>query len=103
MKPGEHKRKPNGILGLLCRQHFPRLVMHAGVLEPAYTWDHYMASPDATDREGRNFTTKARQVVGELWVSHSPTKMVFCFNFCNDDCNYLVGIYAGFLQVRGRL
>jgi len=50
--------------------------MHAGVLEPAYTWDHYMASPDATNREGRNFTTKARRVVGELWVSHSPTKMV---------------------------
>ena len=65
--------------------------MHAGVLEPAYTWDYYMASPDATDREGRNFTTKARRVVGELWVSHSPTKMVSCFNFCNDDCNYLVG------------
>ena len=71
MQPGEHKRKPNGILG-----HFPRLVMHAGVLEPAYTWDHYMGSPDATDREGRNFTTKARQVVRELWVSHSRTKMV---------------------------
>jgi len=50
--------------------------MHAGVLEPAYTWDHYMASPDATDREGRNFTTKARWVVGELWVSHPRTKMV---------------------------
>ena len=35
-----------------------------------------MASPNATDREGRNFTTKARRVVGELWVSHSRTKMV---------------------------
>jgi len=67
VQPGEHKRKPNGILGLLCRLHFPGLVMHAGVLEPAYTWDHYMASPDATDREGRNFNTKARRVVGELW------------------------------------
>ena len=76
MQPGEYKRKPNGILGLLCRLHFPGLVMHAGVLEPAYMWDHYMASPDATDREGRNFTTKARRVVGELWVSHPPTKMV---------------------------
>ena len=37
VQPGEHKRKLNGILGLLCRQHFPGLVMHAGVLEPAYT------------------------------------------------------------------
>ena len=76
MQPGEHKRKPNGILGLLCRLHFPGLVMHAGVLEPAYTWDHYMASPDTTDREGRNFNTKARRVVRELWVSHSRTEMV---------------------------
>jgi len=76
VQPSEHKRKPNGILGLLCRQHFSGLVMHAGVLEPAYMWDHYMASPDATDREGRNITTKARRVVGEICVSHSPTKMV---------------------------
>ena len=76
MQSGEHKRKPNGILGLLCRQHFPGLVMHAGVLEPAYRWDHYMATPDATGRDGRNFTTKARRVVGELWVSHPRTKMV---------------------------
>ena len=42
----------------------------------AYTWDHYMAVPDATDQEGRNFGTKARRVVGELWVSHPHTKMV---------------------------
>ena len=76
MQPDEHKRKPNGILGLLCRLHFPGLVMHAGVLEPAYTWDHYMAIPDATDQEDRNFGTKARRVVGELWVSHPRTKIV---------------------------
>ena len=35
-----------------------------------------MATPDATDREGRNFGTKVRRVVGELWVSHPRTKMV---------------------------
>ena len=56
--------------------HFPGLVMHAGVIEPAYTWDHYMAVPDATDREGRNFGTKARRVVRELWVSHPRTKLL---------------------------
>ena len=48
---------------------FPRLVMHAGILEPAYTWDHYIAVPDAEDREGRSFGNKARRVVGEFWVS----------------------------------
>ena len=111
MQPGEHKRKPNGILGLLCRLHFPGLVMHAGVLEPAYTWDHYMACPDATDREGRNFNTKARWVVGEFWVSHPRTKTVeishsvsiFGIMIALLWLKYRVGIYAGFLQVRGRL
>ena len=51
VQAGAHKRKPNDILGTLCRELFPRLVMHAGILEPAYTWDHYIAVPDAKDRE----------------------------------------------------
>ena len=73
---GDHKRKPNGILGLLCKEHFPGLVMHAEVLELAYTWDHYITVPDTDDREGRNFGTKARRVVQELWVSSPRTKVV---------------------------
>ena len=76
MSGGDHKRKPNGILGLLCKEHFPGLVQQAGMLEPAYTWDHYMAVPDTEDREGRNFGTKARRVVGELWVSYPRTAWV---------------------------
>jgi hypothetical protein len=32
---------PNGILGLLCREHFPGLVEYAGVTSPAFTFDHY--------------------------------------------------------------
>ena len=52
---GDHKRKPNDILGTLYRELYPGLVMHAGILEPAYTWDHYIAVPDAEDREGRSF------------------------------------------------
>ena len=73
---GAHNRKPNGILGALCREHFPGLMEHAEVREPAYTWDHYMAVADADDREGRNFGTKARRVVGELWVSNRGTTLV---------------------------
>jgi len=69
VQQGAHKRKPNSILGTLCRELFPGLVMHAGILEPAYTWDHYIAVPDAEDREGRSFGNKARRVVGEFWVS----------------------------------
>ena len=51
------------------------------VLEPAYTWDHYIAVPETEDREGRNFSTKARRVVRELWVSHPRTKMVNISHF----------------------
>ena len=64
VQEGDHNRKPNGILGALCRELFPGLVMHAGVLEPAYTWDHYIAVPDAEDREGRSFGNKVRRVLG---------------------------------------
>ena len=44
---GGHDRNPNGILGLLCREHFPGLVEYAGVTSPAYTFDHYVVAPDA--------------------------------------------------------
>ena len=76
MRLGDHKQKPNGTLDLLCSLHFSGLVMHAEVLEPAYTWDHYITVPDTDDREGRNFGTKARRVVRELWVSSPRTKVV---------------------------
>ena len=66
VQEGDHNRKPNDILGALCRELFPGLVMHARVLEPAYTWDHYIAVPDAKDREGRSFGNKARRVLREF-------------------------------------
>ena len=75
VQEGAHNRKSNGILGALCRELFPGLMMHAGVLEPAYTWDHYIAIPDAEDREERSFGNKARRVLGEFWVS-PPTTLV---------------------------
>ena len=76
MSGGAHNRKPNGILDALCREHFSGLMEHAGVRELAYTWDHYMAIADADDREGRNFGTMTRRVVGELWVSNRGTILV---------------------------
>jgi hypothetical protein len=42
---GGHGRNPNGILGLLCREHFPELVEYAGVTGPDYTFDHYAVAP----------------------------------------------------------
>ena len=73
VQEGAHKRKPNDILGALCRELFHGLMMHAGVLEPAYTWDHYIAVPIAEDREGRSFGNKARWVLGEFCVSPRTT------------------------------
>jgi hypothetical protein len=47
MSGGGIARHVNGILGLLCRTHFPGLVDYARKREPAYTFDHYTNSPDA--------------------------------------------------------
>jgi hypothetical protein len=64
-----HGRNSNGILGLLCREHFPRLVEYTGVTGPSYTFDHYVVAPDAVDRDDREFNSKAERVKQELWVS----------------------------------
>jgi hypothetical protein len=64
-----HGCNPNGILDLLCREHFPRLVEYAGVMDPTYTFDHYVVTPDAIDRDDREFKNKAERVKQELWVS----------------------------------
>jgi hypothetical protein len=66
---GGHGRNPNSILGLLCGEHFPRLVEYARVTGPAYTFDHYAVAPDPVDRDGREFNNKAVWVKQELWVS----------------------------------
>jgi hypothetical protein len=65
------RRLPNGILGLLCREHFPGLVEYVGVTGPAYTFDHYVVAPDAVDWDSREFNNKAERVKQELWVSLS--------------------------------
>jgi hypothetical protein len=64
-----HDHNPNGILNLLCREHFPGLVEYAGVTGPAYTFDHYAVAPDAVDRDDREFNNKAERVKQELWAS----------------------------------
>jgi hypothetical protein len=66
---GGHDHNPNGILSLLCREHFPGLVEYAGVTGPAYTFDHYAVAPDVVDRDDREFNNKVKRVNQELWVS----------------------------------
>ncbi|GJN28718.1 hypothetical protein PR202_gb16875 [Eleusine coracana subsp. coracana] len=48
-------------------RHYPGLVVHGQVTEPANTWNDYIACPDARDLEGRIFNNKAERVVNELW------------------------------------
>ena len=76
---GGHTRQVNGILGLLCKEHFPRLVVYAGVMGSAYSFDHYTAAPDAADRARRVFNNKAEQVKQELWVSLPRTTLLNTF------------------------
>ena len=73
--PGvSHNRMANGILGLLCKRHYPGAMDIAGVRQPASSWEHYIAKTDAPDEEGRAFDNKAHQVLSKLWVSlHGTT------------------------------
>ena len=76
---GGHTHQVNGILGLLCKEHFPGLVEYAGVTRPAYSFDHYAAAPDAADQARRVFNNKAERVKQELWVCLSRTTFLNTF------------------------
>ena len=67
--PGAHKRIPNGILGLLCKLHYPSCMEVGGQLQPASSWDHYREAIDTVDRLGRAYANRAEWVLAELWVS----------------------------------
>ena len=60
----------NGILGLLCKQHFPGIVTYASKTEPAYSFDHYVIASDA------EFPNKATRVKVEFWVSLPCTTLL---------------------------
>lgn len=96
-----HNRLPAGILGLLCKLHYPGVLVIAGEPQAAYSWEHYKAANDAEDREGRIFLNKASRVVHELWVS------VTCTTLLNHSVDLYFGmmksfICAGFLPMRAR-
>ena len=65
---GVHKRILNGILGLLCKLHYPRCTEIDDQLQPASVWEHYIQAVDRVDREGRCYASKAERVLQELWV-----------------------------------
>jgi hypothetical protein len=72
---GVQARNVNGILGLLCREHFPGLVWTSEDedLEPATSFDLYALIDDALDVQNMTFRNKADWVIMELWVSVSRT------------------------------
>ena len=59
--PGAHQRVPNGILGLLCNQLYPGLVMIDGEKRPASSWAHYI-----TARDEETNSSRAARVVKEF-------------------------------------
>jgi hypothetical protein len=66
---GGHRRSVTDILGLLCREHFPRIVEYGKVTGLAYLFDYYAVTHDAVDRERMIFNNKVEWVKQELWVS----------------------------------
>ena len=67
-------RMANGILGLLCKRHYPGLMDIAGVRQPASSWENYITAVDTPDTEGMAYDNKAQRVLNELWVSlHGTT------------------------------
>ena len=67
---GGNARLVNGIMGLLCRQHFPGIVTYASKTEPAYSFDHYAVALDA------EYPNKAVRVKAEFWVSLPRTTLL---------------------------
>jgi hypothetical protein len=64
VEEGIEARNVNGILGLLCREHFPGLVSTSEDEDPVVpSFDQYALV--ATDTEHRNL---ADRVIQELWV-----------------------------------
>ncbi|TVU25197.1 hypothetical protein EJB05_27685, partial [Eragrostis curvula] len=63
---GCHKRKVNGILGLLCKQHYPGMVLIDERIEMADTFDPYAAVTNAPDRDRRVFRNKMERVIMEM-------------------------------------
>ena len=76
LTPGQYKRKPSGILGLLVRLHYPGVIQVGQGEVVATTWEHYIHAPDALDMDSRIFNNKAQRVVEELWVSLRRTRFL---------------------------
>lgn len=66
-------RRPNSVLGVLCRQNFPGFVTLPGegrLPELGLSWEHYVAAPAPPDEiiDGVLCDTRADMVIRKFWV-----------------------------------
>ena len=66
-------RRPNSVLGMLCRQNFPGFVMLPGegrLPEVGLSWEHYLAAPAPPSEiiDGVLWKTRADVVIRKFWV-----------------------------------
>ena len=66
-------RRPNSVLGVLCRQNFPGFVTLPGegrLPELGLSWEHYLAAPAPSGEiiDGVLCKTRADMVIRKFWV-----------------------------------
>ena len=76
-------RRPNTVLGVICRQCFPGWVTLPGegrVPELGMTWEHYLAAPAPPEHRVGDVEcdTVADIVIATFWVI-SPLPFTLCF------------------------
>jgi hypothetical protein len=69
VEEGASSHNVNGILGALCKEHYPGLVWKGEDPLSATSFDHYALVDDVEDTSHRKFRNLADQVIRELWVS----------------------------------
>jgi hypothetical protein len=70
MEEGASSRNVNGILGALCKEHYPALVWKREDPLPSTSFNHYALVDDVEDTSHKKFRNLADRVIRELWVSH---------------------------------
>ena len=82
-KHGRGVRRPNTVLGVICRHSFPGWVTLPGegqVPELGMTWEHYLAAPALPGERigGVECHTVANVVIQTFWVIF-PLSSTLCF------------------------
>ena len=70
---GEGVRRPNQVLGVICWQNFPGMVMLPGegqLPQLGLSWEHYLAAPAPPEEriDGVLCHTRAEMVIRKFWV-----------------------------------